>query len=59
VAAYGKLGRHGEAGPDLEEDSKWKLVFKFQMNLDFGKTSRNFTWRFRSNLDMGFFPKFY
>jgi hypothetical protein len=40
---------HGEAGlpgPDLEEDSKHKLIFKFQMNLDFGKTLKKFTWRF-------------
>jgi hypothetical protein len=32
--------------------------FEFQMNLDFGRTFRNFTRRFRRNLDMRMFPKF-
>jgi hypothetical protein len=29
------------------------------MNLDFGTTLRNFTRRFRRNLDMRIFPKFF
>jgi hypothetical protein len=37
------------------EDSKGKLVYKFQMNLDFSKNLRNFTRRFRRNLVMDFF----
>jgi hypothetical protein len=48
-----------EAKPDSVEDSKPKLIFKFQMNSDFGKTLRNFTRKFRRNLDMGIFPKFF
>jgi hypothetical protein len=44
---------------DSKEDSKRKLVFKFQMNLGFGKTWRNFTRGLRRNLDMGIFPKFF
>jgi hypothetical protein len=47
-----------EDRPDSEEDSKPKLIFKFQMNSDFGKTLRNFTRRFRRNLDMGIFLNF-
>jgi hypothetical protein len=54
VVAWGKLGWCGEAGLDLEDDSKQKLVFKFQMNLNFGKTLINFKRRFRRNLDLGF-----
>jgi hypothetical protein len=37
---------------------KWKFNFEFQMNLDFGRTLRNFTRRFRRNLDMRIFSKF-
>jgi hypothetical protein len=48
-------GNLGEAGLDLEEVSIRKLVFKFQMNLDVGKNLRNFTRKFRRNLDMGIF----
>jgi hypothetical protein len=29
------------------------------MNLEFGRTLRNFTRRFRRNLDMRIFPKFF
>jgi hypothetical protein len=32
---------------------------KFQMNLEFGKTLTNFTRRFRKNLGMRIFPKFF
>jgi hypothetical protein len=59
VAASGKLGQRGVAGLDSEANSKRKLVFKFQLNLDFGKTWRNFTRRFRWYLDMGIFSKFF
>jgi hypothetical protein len=43
----------GCAGPRRE--IKWKIDFEFQMNLDFGRTLRNFTRRFRRNLDMKIF----
>jgi hypothetical protein len=56
--AVGWRGRVGTTGPDPGEKSKWKFDFKFQMNLDFGKNVRNFTKRFRRNLDMRIFPKF-
>jgi hypothetical protein len=36
-----------------------KLIFEFQMNLEFVKTLRNFTWRFRRNLDFKIFPIFF
>jgi hypothetical protein len=55
----GKLGWRSEAGLDSEEDLKRKLVFKFHLNLDFGKSWRKFTRRFRRNLDMGIFLKFF
>jgi hypothetical protein len=40
------------------EKSNRNLIFKFQLNLDFGKTLRFSTRRFRRNLDKGIFPKF-
>jgi hypothetical protein len=40
-------------------DFKWKIDFEFQMNLYFGRILRNFTRRFRRNLDMRIFPKFF
>jgi hypothetical protein len=52
-------GKAGPAGPDPEEDSKQKLIFKFQMNLEFDENLRNFTGRFRRNMDMWIFPKFF
>jgi hypothetical protein len=36
-----------------------EINFEFQMNLDFGKTLRKFTRRFRRNLDTRIFPKFF
>jgi hypothetical protein len=36
-----------------------EIDFEFQMNLDFGKTLMNFTRRFRRNLDMRIFLKFF
>jgi hypothetical protein len=47
----------GWAGPRRE--FKWKFDFEFQMNLDFGRTLRNFVRRFRRNLEMRIFPKFF
>jgi hypothetical protein len=35
------------------------LILKFQMNWDFGRTLRNFTRRFRRNLDTGILPKLF
>jgi hypothetical protein len=34
---------------------KWEFEFEFQLNLDFDRTWRNCTRRFRRNLDMGIF----
>jgi hypothetical protein len=53
VSELGRLGRF------LEKVLKMEIDFEFQMNLDFGKTLRNFTRRFRRNLDLRFFPKFF
>jgi hypothetical protein len=53
------VGKAEPVGPDPMEDSNEKLIFKFQMNLEFGKTLRNFTRRFRRNLDIRIFPKFF
>jgi hypothetical protein len=55
----GWCGRAGSAGPPYRGDFKWKLIFKFQMNLDFGKTLRISIKRFRRNLCMRIFPKFF
>jgi hypothetical protein len=48
----------GETGP-VEVDStsrfQWKLIFEFQWILEFGRTLRISTWRFRRKLDMGIF----
>jgi hypothetical protein len=53
------LGRTRPAGPDPRRRFKWKLIFKFQEFLEFGKTLRNFTRRYRMNLDMRIFPKIF
>jgi hypothetical protein len=55
----GKVGRLGWVGPFPREGFKMEIDFEFQMNLDFGKTLRNFTRRFRRNMDMRIFPKFF
>jgi hypothetical protein len=52
-------GRVGPIKPDPREDSNEKFIFKFQMNLEFGKILRNFRRRFILNLDMRIFPKFF
>jgi hypothetical protein len=46
----------GEAGPDPRRKFRWDLIFEIQMNLDFGKTLRSSTRRFRRTLDKGIFP---
>jgi hypothetical protein len=46
-------------GSGSREDSNKKLIFKFQMNLEFGSTLRNSTMRFRRNLDMRIFPELF
>jgi hypothetical protein len=43
------------AGLDPRRRFKWKLIFEFQQFLEFGKTFRNFTRRFRRNLEMRIF----
>jgi hypothetical protein len=35
-----------------QERLNWNFIFKFQRILEFGKTLRNSTRRFRRNLDM-------
>jgi hypothetical protein len=55
----GRRGRVGPVGPDPRRGFKWKLIFEFQINLDFGKPLRNSIKRFRRNLDMRIFPKFF
>jgi hypothetical protein len=59
---WGKAGWHGWVGPaglDPRRRFKQKLIFDFQMNLDFGKTLIIPTRRFRRNLDMRIFPEFF
>jgi hypothetical protein len=46
-------------GLDYRRDSNQKLIFEFQLNLDFGMSWRNSTRRFRRNFDMRIFPKFF
>jgi hypothetical protein len=52
-------GKARPVGLDPREDSNEKLIFKLEMNSKFGRTLRNFTRRFRRNLDMMIFPKFF
>jgi hypothetical protein len=49
----------GLAGPDIKENSNKSLIFEFQGFLEFCQTCRNSTRRFRRNLDMEIFPKFF
>jgi hypothetical protein len=49
----------GLAGLDPRRKFRRDLIFEIQINLDFGKTLRNSTRRFRRNLDMGNFPNFF
>jgi hypothetical protein len=46
----------GEARPDPRRKFRRDLIFEIQMNLDFGKTLRSSTRRFRRTLDKGIFP---
>jgi hypothetical protein len=55
VEGWADVGKARSVGPDPREDSNEKLIFEFQMNLEFGRTLRNFTRRFRRNLDMRIF----
>jgi hypothetical protein len=52
-------GRAGLTGLDPSRRFKRKLIFEFQMNLDFGKNLWISTRRLRRNLDMRIFPKFF
>jgi hypothetical protein len=60
--------RGGERGDWLAIKEDWvgpqgrfkeTLIFEFQKDLDFDKTERNCIRRFRRDLDMGIFPKFF
>jgi hypothetical protein len=42
-----------------QEEIQMELIFKFQMNLEFGKTLRNFTRRYRRNLNLRILTKFF
>jgi hypothetical protein len=59
VAGGGRACWRGWTGLDPRGDSNGNLIFKFQGFLEFGKTLRNYTRRFRRNLGMGIFPKFF
>jgi hypothetical protein len=59
MEGWAGMGRTGLAGLDPRRRFKWKLIFKFQEFLEFGKTSINFTRRFRWNLEMRIFPKIF
>jgi hypothetical protein len=41
------VGQGGPVGLDPRRDFKWKLIFEFQINFDFGKTLRISTRRFK------------
>jgi hypothetical protein len=63
-AGRGRLARRragpaGSARPNHRRDSNGNDFFQFQMNLEFGNTLRISTRRFRRNLDMRIFPKFF
>jgi hypothetical protein len=53
------MSEAGWSGPDPRGKFRRDLIFEIKMNLDFGKTLRIFTMRFRRNLDMGIFLKFF
>jgi hypothetical protein len=58
-APLGECAKAGPAGLDSKEGFKNGIDFEFQRNFEFGKTLRNFTRRFRSNLYMRIFLKFF
>jgi hypothetical protein len=47
----------GSVGPDPKKNSDGKMIFRFQLSLDFWQELRNSTRRFRRNLDIGTFHK--
>jgi hypothetical protein len=53
------MAQTGPVGPDSRRDSYWNLIFQFSMVLEFGKSLRNYARKFRRNLDLGIFPKFF
>jgi hypothetical protein len=53
------VGRLWRARLVPREGFKMEIKFEFQKSLEFGQTLRNSTWRFRRNLDMMIFPKFF
>jgi hypothetical protein len=55
----GRAGRRGQSRPDPRGNSNGNLIFEFQEFLEFGKTLRNSKRRFRRNMGMGIFPKFF
>jgi hypothetical protein len=46
-------------GSKTKGEFKTDLNFKFERISDFGKTLEICTWKFRRNLDMRIFPKFF
>jgi hypothetical protein len=59
VACGAKRDNVGEAGPYPRRKFRRDLIFEIQLNLDFGENLRISKTRFRRNLDMGTFPKFF
>jgi hypothetical protein len=55
VGGSGLTRQIGPAGLNSREGIKNGIDFEFQRNLEFGKTLRNSTRRFRRNLDMRIF----
>jgi hypothetical protein len=64
----GRLGGpaqgRGEVGRGWVENRRWakvqkEFLFEFQLILEFGRTLKNCTRRFRKKFDMGIFPKIF
>jgi hypothetical protein len=55
----GRIGETGLVGLDSRRRFQHKWGFKFQWILEFAKTLRISTRRFRRNFDVGIFPKFF
>jgi hypothetical protein len=56
--SHADWAEHGERLADwarVQMRFKYEMIFEFQGILEFGKTLRNSTRRFRTNLDMGIF----
>jgi hypothetical protein len=58
-AKWSSVGEDGLVWSDPSQKFRRDFIFEIQMNLDFGKTLRISTRRFRRNLGMGIFPKFF